>query len=83
MRLLEGDDVGLNPVNNEGLTPLAGTGGHEYVGMVEALLGYPGVGLGLGDRERSLFSLVAEAGYEDVLRMNGANADPNSVEGGD
>ena len=25
MKLLEGDDVGLNPVNNEGLTPLAGT----------------------------------------------------------
>ena len=24
MRLLGGDDVGLNPVNNEGLTPLAG-----------------------------------------------------------
>ena len=77
-----GDDVGLMPANNEGLTPLARTG--RYVGMVKTLLGYPSVDLNLEARHgRSLLSLVAEAGYEDVLRMNGAKADPNSVEGGD
>ena len=46
------------------------------------MLGYPGVGLNLGDGDgRPLLLLIAEADYEDVLRMNGANADPDSVEG--
>ncbi|PUU80833.1 hypothetical protein B9Z19DRAFT_1078432 [Tuber borchii] len=54
------------------------------VGTVKTLLGYPSVDLNLGDGDgRSLPSLVTEAGYEDVLRMNGANTDPNSMEGGD
>ena len=53
------------------------------MGTVKTFLGYPSVDLKLGDRDgRSLVSLTAGAGYEDVLRMNGANADPNFVDGG-
>jgi len=45
--------------------------------------GCPGVDQNLGGGDgRSLPSLVAEVGCEDVLRMlNRANVDPNSVEG--
>ena len=40
MRFLGGDDVGLNPVNNKGLAPLAGTVRYGYVRTVKTLLGY-------------------------------------------
>jgi len=82
MRLLGRDDVGLNPVNSEGLTLLGGTVRYGHVETVKTWLGCPSVDLNLGDRDgRSLLSLVAKASYEDVLRMNRPNADPNSVEG--
>ena len=69
-------------MDNECLTPLDGTSRYGYVRVVKTLLGCPGVELNLGDRDgRPLLSLAAEAGYEDVLRMNGENVGLNSVEG--
>ena len=49
MGILERDDVELNPVGNECLTPLDGTLRYRYVGIVNTLLGCPGVDLNLGD----------------------------------
>ena len=84
MRLLRGNDAELNPMDSEGLTPLAGAVQCGYVGTVKTLLGCPHVDLDFGDRDRRLLtSFVAKVGCEEVLRMlsNRANVDPNLVEG--
>ena len=66
MRLLGRDSTEPNPVNKEGLTPLAGAVRCGYVGTVKALLGCSGVDLKLLDRDGcSLHSLVGEGGCED------------------
>ena len=62
MRPLGRDNVELNPVNNEGLAPLAGTAQYGYVETMKPLLGCQGVDLSLGDRDgHSILSLAAKA----------------------
>ncbi|PUU80847.1 hypothetical protein B9Z19DRAFT_957994, partial [Tuber borchii] len=69
MRLLRKNGAELNPVNDKGLTALAGAVWCGYFGTVKMLLGRSGVDLNLGDRVGcSLLSLASEAGCGDVLR---------------